>query len=273
MKLAISNIAWPASQDGEVADLLRRSGVRGVEVAPTQIWASPLTVAPADVAAYREFWDAREIQVVALQALLYGRPDLMIFQTDIKRRETFEHLAGMMRLAVMLGAKILVFGSPKNRRVGEMAPAEAREIALVFFRAVAEEARAQGVILCIEPNPPEYGCDFLTTSESVRDFVSAVDSPGLGVHLDAGGMTLSAEPPSSLENGLPAARHFHISEPFLRVVGGGDSPHRAYAGALARHGYAHWVSIEMQQTADVLQGVGAALQYARDCYAPVWSHA
>ena len=38
MRLAVSNIAWPAEHDSAAYALLREAGVTGLEVAPTRFW-------------------------------------------------------------------------------------------------------------------------------------------------------------------------------------------------------------------------------------------
>jgi len=116
MRLAISNLAWPAGADGAVASLLQSHGVQGVELALTKVWPEPLTVPAAEFRAYRDGWQRHGVRVVALQALLFGKPHLTLFGGEQVRRETFEYLAGMIERAGLLGAGVLVFGSPKNRQ-------------------------------------------------------------------------------------------------------------------------------------------------------------
>jgi len=120
MKLAVSNIAWPMEHDAAVADVLRGLGVTGIEVAPTKVWPRPLEATDAEIDAYRRFWDDRGIAIAAAQSLLFGRPDLTLFESDDTQRRTLEYLTGIIRLCGRLGAGALVFGSPKNRRVGSM---------------------------------------------------------------------------------------------------------------------------------------------------------
>src|SRR5205823_8379380 len=79
MKLAVSNLAWPVESDPAAADLLSRHGIRAIEIAPTKIWPRPAEATEGDVVAYRSFWERRGFQIMALQALLFGRPDLMFF--------------------------------------------------------------------------------------------------------------------------------------------------------------------------------------------------
>src|SRR5262245_32244396 len=76
MRLAISNLAWPGEADESAAAVLVDCGAQGVEIAPTKVWTRPLEATASERRAYRAAWERRGIQVVALQALLFGRPEL-----------------------------------------------------------------------------------------------------------------------------------------------------------------------------------------------------
>ena len=115
MKIAVSNIAWPVEQDAQIADALAACGVRGIEIAPTKIWPKPLEATESEIGAYRRWWSDRGISIVAAQALLFGRPDLTIFENEATRRLTRDHLEGIIRLCARLGAEALVFGSPDRK--------------------------------------------------------------------------------------------------------------------------------------------------------------
>ena len=109
MRLAVSNIAWPREQDAAVADVLAGLGVSGIEVAPTKIWPKPLEATDADVAAARRFWADRGIEIVAAQALLFGRPGLPLFESaetrqrmrdwDVRPPETYGFSRGFRSIA------------------------------------------------------------------------------------------------------------------------------------------------------------------------------
>lgn len=247
LKLAVSNIAWPLESELEVARLLERVSITGVEVAPTKIWRRPLEAGEAELRDYRTFWNDHGIEIVALQALLFGRPELTLFDSDERRRATGDYLGGICRIASALGAPTLVFGSPKNRRKGKLPARTADEIAVEFFRAVGEVAVEHDTCLCIEPNPATYGCDFVTTSAAGLALVDAVNHPGFGLHLDAATLTLAGEDPEvAIEHCAGRIRHFHVSEPELGRVGFGSVDHDAVARALRRTDYANWVSLEMR---------------------------
>jgi len=201
-----------------------------------------------EVAACRTAWERRGLPIVALQALLFGRSDLSLFGDTPSRQRLFEHLAAIIDLAAGLGARRLVFGSPKQRVRGALGLAEAEAIAIEFFRELWKRAADRGVWLCIEGNPVQYGCDFLVDSQQVIGFVAQVHQRGLGVHLDTGGMKLAGESPASVIAAAgPSWRHVHASEPHLVPLGEGGVDHAAVAAALRAVGYAGYVSVEMVQ--------------------------
>jgi sugar phosphate isomerase/epimerase len=264
MRLAASSIAWPAGADEEAALVLRAGGAAGVELAPTKVWASPAEATEADARAQRAFWEDRGLEVVAMQALLFGRPDLTLFDDPGARRRTVEHLAALVRLGGRLGCRALVFGSPKNRLAGARPAGEVRAAAVDAFRRLGDAAVAAGLVFAIEPNPPAYGCDFVTTVADGVALVEAVGHPGFGLHLDAGGMALTAESPASARL---APAHYHVSEPGLAPVGTGGADHARFARELRRAGYGGWCSLEMRQPeGDWRAALADSLARAAACY-------
>ncbi len=276
MRLAISNIAWPAGADDAVAPLLHAHGVEGVELALTKIWPEPLVATEAEIRAYRSRWERRGVRIAALQALLFGKPHLTLFDSESVRRQALDYLAGIIERAAWLGAAALVFGSPKNRRRGERSREEAWDIAVPFFRELGQIAHRHGVSFCIEPNPRDYGSDFVTTIAEGIELVDAVSEDGFGLHLDTGGMALSGEPPAvSIAAAAGRFRHFHSSEPFLAEVGSGKVPHQECARTLRATAYTGWVSIEMSEAKDAgdwSAAIERALAFVRMTYGVGGSH-
>lgn len=276
MRLAISNIAWPAGADEEAAPLLHAHGIEGVELALTKIWPEPLDAPAAELRAYRDRWEKRGVPIAALQALLFGKPHLTVFGAETVRQQTRDYLAGIIERAAWLGARALVFGSPKNRQRGERSQREAWAIAVPFFRELGQIAARHGVYFCIEPNPPEYGCDFVSTVAEGIELVDAVGEPGFGLHLDTGGMALTGDvPAASIAAAAERCRHFHISEPFLAEVGGGKTQHSECAAALQARGYRGWISIEMGEAKEPggwRAAMERALAFVRKTYDRGGSH-
>lgn len=269
MKLAVSNIAWPREQDEAVAGVLAGLGVTGVEVAPTKVWPDPLAATDAGIDAYRRWWADRGFEIAGAQALLFGRPELTVFESAETRRRTLDYLRRIVRLCSRLGAQSLVFGSPKNRRVGQTDRDTAQTVAVEFFGRLAEFAQSDGTCVVLEANPPVYGADFVTMAAEAVELVRAVDHPGFRLHLDTGCMTLAADPiRDTFDDGFDLLHHFHASEPQLAPPRSSAAvDHPAFAAELVRHGYAGWVSVEMRQPEPFdLDHFAAAVRWVRDQY-------
>lgn len=266
MRLAVSNIAWTPADDEVVATALAAAGVHAIEVAPTVCWPAPLDVTRAEAVAWRAWWQTRGIDVVAMQSLLFGRPDLTVFGPPETRAALVDYLGGICRLAGWLGATRLVFGSPANRRPGDLPAATRDALAVEVFRAIGERAHEEGVAVCIEANPRAYGCEWIQGVAEAAALVTAVDHPGFGLHLDAGGMLLHGDTLDDVARVLaaPGVRHVHASDPSLAALGDGDPRsagwHEELAAALARAGYDGAVSLEMRrQDGDHAARLGASL--------------
>ena len=269
MKISISNIAWKNEEETAVATFLQEAGLKGVDVAYTKFWPSPTDATPADLRNYRAFWERHGIQIIGMQSLIYGRPDLMLLGDPAIREQMADYLRDVMRLAGKLGARPLVFGSPKNRTKGEMPDAEAMDIATEFFSALAQTAQQENVILCIEPNPAEYACDFIRTTTPALELVKRVNHPHFRLHLDAAIMTMNGENiEQALDSAADVLAHFHVSEPQLGVVGEETVDHRRFAAALQRIGYEGWVAIEMRSgwKSPDLDAVKSTVPFVLDVY-------
>lgn len=251
MKLSISNIAWPRGTDDRIAPRLSELGITGIEIAPTAIWPDPVASDKQARTEIRSQWERRGFRIIALQALLYGRPELELFNTADARATTLDYLQMMTALARDLGAHAMVFGSPKNRARGSMPIAEADAIAIDLFRAVGDTAAPMNVKFCIEPNPPSYGCDYLTTTAEVVALLERIAHPAVGINLDAGAIAINREDPAeAVRIAAPWLGHFHVSEPNLAPIANEESPHRVLGAALHQAGYTGWRSIEMRGSTD-----------------------
>jgi D-psicose/D-tagatose/L-ribulose 3-epimerase len=248
MKLAVSSIAWTNEEEKEVAAALRELGVQYVEVAPTKVWDDPTKASDAEIQDYINFWQSYGITIVAFQSMLFSRPDLKIFETAGNRSETLKYLQDFIVLARKMGARVMVFGSPKNRQRGEIPLDEATDVATDFFYKIGDAAKTNNVQFCIEPNPTDYACDFVTNADGGYKFVNQVNNEGFGLHLDIAGMTLAHDDiTASIKQAQPLLRHFHISSPMLEQVEERDDVHhREAAAALRDINYDHFVSIEMR---------------------------
>jgi sugar phosphate isomerase/epimerase len=214
-------------------------------------------------------WEDRGLAIVSLQSLLFGRPDLQLFGDRAARMAFSDHLRRTMDLASELGARVLVFGSPKNRLRGTEPMPQALATARDVLYELGEHAQSRGTVLCIEANPPAYGCDFVTSTAEAVELCKAIDHPGVRVNGDLGGMTMGNEPPAAaIEQAAPWLAHFHASEPALAELGAGSADHESASAGLRAASYTGWVSIEMRAAGEGgnVAAVARAVHRARQMY-------
>jgi len=269
MRLAISNIAWDTSEDEAIARLLRHYRVDAIDIAPGKYFPDPGKVSDAEVAEVRDRWTKRGVEITGMQALLFGTSGLNLFGPPDVRDAMLTHLTAVCRIGAVLGATRLVFGSPKNRDRAGLSDTETKGIAVPFFRRLGDIASFHGVTICLEPNPPCYGANFMTTSVETATVVEQVAHPAIRMQLDTGALTINGEDPTAvLRDNAALIGHIHASEPNLVPLGDGGTDHARVFDALMGCLPEHLVSIEMLATQRErhVASVQRALEGAIRCY-------
>lgn len=255
-RFAFSNIAWAPHDDPGVLDLLRARGITGIEVAPTTVWPNWIGCEPVAAARYRAVLRELGFEIPAMQALLYSRPEARLFD-DAGEVELVRHLEHVAGIAGALGARVAVLGAPRQRDRGSRTWDEALARAVPVLRRAAERFADHGSILCIEPNPRRYGCNFVCTAREGAELVNAVDHAGFGLHLDAAGLFLEGEELRELLPDLRGMlRHFHVSEPELGDFRTPLAPHLDNLRCLDEVAFEGWCSVEMRRPAIPLASAG-----------------
>lgn len=243
-RISISHLAWKPQEDLEALQLLESSGIKYIEISPYRSWANLLSANESGLS-YPDSLRKGNITIQAIQSLLYNQPELTIFTSKISREATARHLERMIDLAARLGIKVLVFGSPRNKLIGEMDISDAKKIAIDFFGNLAKRAAAKNIYFCLEPTPKEYGADFITTHGEVLELIKLIGSPGLKLNLDLGAARINNENCLDLiHSNLNDIGHIHISEPFLKSIILDIDFHTRVAKTLTDLRYTNGISIE-----------------------------
>jgi sugar phosphate isomerase/epimerase len=272
MRLAISNIAWDIAEDVLVAELLRKFSVDAIDLAPGKYFPDPVSTKDKDIVNVRRWWADHGIEITGMQALLFGTTGLNVFGDSKSQQAMLEHLQAVCRIGASLGATRLVFGSPKNRDRTGLTDTQALEQAISFFRQLGNIAQEHGVTVCLEPNPIQYGANFMNNSNETARVVAAVSHGAIRMQFDTGALTINKESPEDvLESNAGLIGHVHASEPDLVPLGDGGTDHRLMSKVLHQHLPDQIVSIEMVATKEEahLRSIERALTWAVKCYRTV----
>lgn len=244
MKLAISNIAWDSKDNEKVYTLMEEYGFTGLEIAPTKFFPQN----PYDhldmLKNLKEYFLNKNIQLVSMQSILFGKGELTLFESLEKREELKEYLGKAIVFANRLGIKNIVFGNPKNRISYS---SEDFQIGVEFFKELGEFAFQNSVNIGIEANPEIYGGNFLTTTEEAIQFIREIDSKGVGLNFDLGTIIEKRESLDILYSIKDKITHVHISEPYLETISEKNvSYHKELISILREIDYQNFISIEMK---------------------------
>jgi len=268
MKLSISNIAWDPIEDENVFKLMQQSGFNGLEIAPTKLFKNPTDVDFQSIQLFLERIKNYNINLTAMQSLLFNRPDLKLFNGS--RSKTEQYLKNLIDLASKLGVRVLVFGSPKNRSYPDgYNKISTYDSAVLFFKEIGSYASKFNIFFCIEPNSIAYDCNFITNTYEAIELIRDVDSDGFRLHVDSAVMCLNDEPiEKTIIKALPFMEHFHISEPYLDLITNNKTNHKRFADVLKDNGYEKWVSIEMRNNIinRNLEPIHKCMEYIRKLY-------
>ena len=269
MRLAISNIAWDASEDADIAALLRLHTIDAIDVAPGKYFPDVKLATKDEILKVRDRWSGEGMEITGMQALLFGTVGLNMFGAPEARTAMLMHLGHVCRIGAGLGATRLVFGSPKNRDRGERSDPETASIALEFFLSLGQIANEYGVIICLEPNPPCYGANFMTNSADTALVVTQVAHPAIRMQLDTGSLAINGEDVAHvLQKYASLIGHVHASEPDLVPLGDGSTDHAKMGQATHQYCPNHVVTVEMvaTKTEPHAQAIARALNTANQHY-------
>ena len=259
-QLSLSNIAWAKADDERVYAAMRDAGFTGLELAPTRIFPERpydcLSSAALFGAYLKSAWG---FSVPSLQSIWYGQTG-SIFDEE-QAGELLAYTEEAFAFAHTLNCPSLVFGCPKNRALPDGAdPARAD----LFFDKAGRLAERYGVRLALEANAPVY-TNFLNTTAQVGALLQRLNNPGLSLNLDLGAMLDAGERVHSVAPLLPWVSHVHISEPGLAPIAPRPE-HAELALLLNAAGYRGFVSIEMRNTGNVADVLGA-IDYIAEVFA------
>ena len=200
-------------------------GYDGLEVAPFTLGDDPTTLGGARVAELRRAASDAGIAITGLHYVLRAPAGLSITSRDeAMRKRTIALMRALCGLCAELGGKIIVHGSPDQRRLEPGDEDGSRRRGIDCFAGVADAARAASITYCIEPLARNQTA-FINTVEEAAAIVRQIDNPALRTMIDCSAAAQAeAEPVAALvRRWLPSGliAHIHFNDPNRRGPGEG----------------------------------------------------
>ena len=237
--------ALPFERQCEMAAQL---GYGGLELAPYTVDAEPHLLSSAKRTALRRAASDAGIVITGLHYLMRAPEGLSITARDAgQRARTTGVMRDLCALAAELGGKVLVHGSPDQRKLEPGFEDEGRKHAVECFAAAGEAAAKAGVVYCVEPLSRAQ-TDHINTIAEAADIVTAVGNPALRTMLDcsSAGVTETESIPDAIKRWLPTGLigHVHLNDPNRRGPGEGELEFAPILKALREQNYAGDFGIE-----------------------------
>lgn len=233
--ISISNIAWETEQDDDIKNILVDQNIPYIDVAHSKYFNSPSDLKKSDIEQIKKRWNQYGISIYGMQSLMYGTQDLNIFGSKNSQDKMLSHLNNVCYIAENLGARKLVFGSPRNRDRSKVPTTQVENIAINFFNQLGDIAKSHQVTICLEPNPTCYNSNFMTNSYETHHIVEKTNHSNIKMQLDIGAMILNSEPAfQTIEKIKNQIHHIHISEPNLAPLNINNSFHISAAQAISK---------------------------------------
>ena len=223
-------------------------GYDGLEIAPMTLAEDPTTLSGTRIAELRRGASDAGIAITGLHYVLRAPAGLSITTRDeAVRRRTIEVMRALCGLCAELGGKIVVHGSPDQRKLEPGHEEDGRQRGIDCFAGVADAARAAGITYCVEPLARNQTA-FVNTVQEAADIVRAIANPALRTMIDCSAAAQAeAEPVDALvRRWLPSGliAHVHFNDPNRRGPGEGQLQFGPILTALCDGGYQGNAAIE-----------------------------
>jgi sugar phosphate isomerase/epimerase len=268
MKYAICNETFGDWDFARACATAAEHGYQGIEIAPFTLAAAADDVSAQRRRELRRQADDAGLEIIGLHWLLAKTEGLHVTAADAAvRRRTADYLGALARLCRDLGGRVMVFGSPQQRRIPAGCTREqAADFALETFSAVAAALDECGVTLALEPLAPAE-TDFLNSCAEAVTLLDRLGHPRFGLHLDVKAMCSESETmPNLIRQFAGRTVHVHANDENRRGPGFGNVDFRPILQALKDTNYAGWISVEVfDYSPDPVTIARESIRYLKAC--------
>jgi sugar phosphate isomerase/epimerase len=249
MKVSICNELFQGWPIEEVFAYAARLGYDGVEIAPYTLADSVTDITPKRRRQIKEAAGKCRIEIVGLHWLLVKPEGLHISHPDeFIRIKTQEYIEALIHFCADIGGRMLLHGSPHQRRVHEdWGFEECWELAKETFKVCLRVASKRNVIYCIEPLL-RANTNFVNTVEDALRFVREINHPQFQMMFDCRNACVEEKTAATaLVRALTSGhlRHIHVNDANGSGPGCGDMRFLPMLKILLENRYRGYLSVEV----------------------------
>ena len=242
MKFCISNLAWNKNEENTVLSLMSKK-IKLLEYAPALLIKN-LSL-KKDILKAKDTWKKRKISLYSMQSILFDTKDAYIFGNKTQRDNFYKEIKKKIILAKTLKTKIIVFGSPENKKTFGKKKEMLDKMSFKMFKKISLISEKNKIIFCIEANPRIYGTKYLTHTIDAINISKKINNKFFKVNLDLSTVISNNENIDYLlKNYLNFFGHAQISTPNLVNLLRYKKDIAIFLRKLKKYSYKKVVSIE-----------------------------
>ena len=193
----------------------------------------------------KNVWVKRKIPLYSMQSILYNTNNAYIFGNKKQRQNFYKEVKKKIVLAKILKTKIIVFGSPKNKKTFGKKKELLDKISFEMFKKISLISEKNKIIFCVEANPKIYDTTYLTHTLDAIELTKKINNKFFKVNLDLGTVISNNENIDYLlKNYLHYFGHAQISSPNLINLLRYKKDIKMFLNKLSKYKYKKVVSIE-----------------------------
>ncbi len=229
-------------------ELAKQMGYDGLEVAPVTLSSEPHLLPAERRKEIRRIAEDAGVPVTGLHYLLRAPEGMSITSTDAAvRARTVDVIRRLIALSHDLGGKVIVHGSPAQRRLEPGHEQESYRYGVECWVAIAKDAEDAAVTYCVEPlHQPD--ANFVNTVEEAAAIVRQIGSPAVRTMIDCSAASIweKQSVPDLIRQWMPSGliAHIHFNDPNRRGPGDGALAFGPIITALRETGYTGNAAIE-----------------------------
>ena len=244
MKLIISNLSWNIDENYKVINIIKNFNIRNIEISPNKVFNNSYT--KKNIKKKQYFWQKEKIKFYSIQSILFNKKNAYLFGNKIQQKIFFNEIKKKIFLCKKIGAKVIVFGSPSNKKIFfKNNLVDLNKIAYNTFKKISQICEKYRIFFCIEANPKIYNCEYLNYTKDAIKLVKNINSNFFKLNLDLGTIIANKESfKNIIQNHIRLIGHVQISVPYLKDIMPYKSTIAKFIKELKVNNYQKCISIE-----------------------------
>ena len=240
----ISNLSWKKKEEKKALEILKKNKIKLLEFAPNLLLNNQFS--NKEIKKVKRKCIKYGLKPYSMQSVLYNVKDAFVFGSKYQNYTFISELKKKIILAKRLGVKIIIFGSPANKKRFNKNTALLDKIFISTFRKISYFCKQNDVNICLEPNPKIYKSEYLLNTKEAIKLIKKINKKNVLLNFDLGASLANKENLEKLvKNNISYIGHVQISVPKLKNLANYKKEIKKFLRVLKIMNYRKAISMEV----------------------------